>query len=519
MGQTLYLECDSGISGDMVAGALIDLGASTEGLGRVLQSLPLDGFTTRIRDREANGIVGCDFLVELDEGLENHDHDMGYLYGFEGDGTEAAAACTEGPADAARPQGVPAPGAGVAHDGLTRLRAQAAPAPDPVGDPHGDAAGGQDGWEYDGQDAHDAHGGAHHEHRTLSEVVAVVDASALSPRAKAFAVRVFEILAEAEAKAHGTTRDEVHLHEVGAVDSIVDVVTCAFCLDDLDVESCVVSPLAEGWGQVRCAHGIVPVPVPAVANIVASSGLVLRQAGRKGELVTPTGAAVAAAARTAERLPESFRVLGVGVGTGKRAYDPVSMVRAFLVEEAPAATPPSPGAVAPQAGAAPAGGGQAARGQAGPAAPGTLVKLETEMDDCTGEAMGHVIGRLLGAGALEAHFLPCVMKKGRPGWQLQALCREGDRAALERIVFEDTTTIGIRRTTWDRTALPRERVTLATPLGDIEAKRVTLPSGATRTYPEYESVARAAREHEVGFEDAWQEALAAARASQGSPRR
>lgn len=454
MGKTLYLECASGISGDMVAGALIDLGASTERLGKALASLPVDGFSTHVRNKVVRGVTCCDFDVELDEAHENHDHDMAWLYG----GLD---------------------GEGHAHEHHH---------------------------EHDHEHVHDhehAHEGHdhehhhhHHEHRTLADVAAVVEASSLTPRAKGTAKRVFRILAEAEATAHGATPETVHFHEVGAVDSIVDVVTVAFCLDDLDVTECAVSPLAEGTGEIRCAHGVLPVPVPAVANIAAAHGLVLSRTGRKGELVTPTGAAIAAAVRTLDELPAAYRVTGVGMGSGKRAYDPPSLVRAMLVEPVEARAPELA-----QSAPAPVGASGWETG---------LVKLETEVDDCTGEALGYVMERLMAAGALEAHCLPCYMKKGRPAWQLEVLCREETRERLERIVFEDTTTIGIRRTPWDRTALPREAVALTCDFGEVRAKRVTLPSGARRVYPEYESVAELARSQGVGFQRVWQSALAAA---------
>ena len=202
--------------------------------------------------------------------------------------------------------------------------------------------------------------------------------------------------------------------------------------------------------------------------------------GRKGELVTPTGAALASAIRTSDTLPSAYRVLAVGTGAGKRAYEPKSILRAFVIEPAEAAPASKP-----------------------------LIKLETEVDDCTGEALGHTMARLYDAGALEVHFIPCVMKKSRPGYQLEVLCTEATRHALELIIFEDTTTIGIRRTELDRTALAREKVTLTCGLGTFEAKRVTLPNGVVRNYPEYDSVAALAASAGVGFQDAFRAASAA----------
>jgi len=421
MGRTLYLRCESGISGDMVVGALLDLGADEKGLRAALLGLGLDGFEVRVGRKTCGAQDACDFDVVLDQAHENHDHDMAYLYG-----------------------------------------------------------------DLDGELA----GEHHHEHRTLADVTAILDAAALPARARATALRVFGILAAAEAKAHGTDVEHVRFHEVGAVDSIVDIVAVSWCLDDLDVSDVIVSPLAEGEGRVRTAHGVLGVPVPAVANIAASEGLVLARLHREGEFVTPTGAAIAAAVRTRDELPETYRVLGVGVGSGKRAYDPPSCVCGMLIEAVAGAPAEATSFSTPD-----------------------LWKLETEVDDCTGEALGHVLAHLYDVGAREAHFLPVVMKKGRPGHQIEVLCSERDIPALERVIFEDTTTIGVRRMPLWRTVLPREEVELATTYGAILAKRVTLPTGATRVYPEYESVATASREGGIPFQDAYRAAVAAAEGS------
>ncbi len=441
MGKTLYLQCDTGISGDMVVGALLDLGASEDGLRRALASLGVDGYEVVVSRKAAGAIDACDFDVVVDAAHENHDHDMAWLFGEDG------------------------------HDH------------------HHD----HDHHEHHdhGHHEHD-HGGHahhhHHEHRTPADVDKILAQADLTPRALATARRIFSIVAEAEARAHGVPVDEVHFHEVGAVDSIVDVVAAAWCLDDLDVTDAYVSPLAEGTGQVRSAHGMLSVPVPAVANIVAAEGLTLAQTGRRGEFVTPTGAAIAAAVRTLDELPAAYRVEGIGVGRGKREYDPVSTVRAMLIESVAGG---------------PEGPDPKARGE-------RLWKLETEVDDCTGEALAHALDRLYEAGANEAHYLPVFMKKGRPGYQVQVLCPESRIAPVEQVLFEDTTTIGVRRMPVERTCLQRSIVDVETPLGPACAKRVTLPTGEVRAYPEYATVAKLARTAGVPYQVAYREVLAAA---------
>lgn len=430
MSKTLYLECSSGIAGDMCAAALLDLGASEERLRAALATLPCAGeFELVVSRVQKNGLAVCDFDVRLDAEHENHDHDMEYLFGhLHGD----------------KPM---------------------------VGEGESGAAS---------EHEHHHHHTHHHEHRTIADVTALINASQLTDRAKKIALAIFQKLAEGEAAAHGSTPDEVHFHEVGAVDSIVDVCSVAVCLDDLDVNEVVVTGLAEGTGTVRCAHGIMPIPVPAVANICSANGIVLTTTGVQGELVTPTGAAIVAACCTSATLPASYAVKSVGVGAGKRSYTGCSgVLRAMLIE--PVAEPASKQAH-------------------------SVVKLECDLDDCTGEAIGYTIELLMSAGAREAHATPIVMKKGRPGITLTVLCDAALEEDLERLIFENTTTIGIRSTGMHRTALPRRPGIAHTPFGDVVTKIVTLPGGEERVYPEYDSVVEACRRTGVSFQDVFRAA-------------
>ena len=480
MGKTLYLECASGISADMVVGALLDLGANEDGLRRALASLDVGGFEIAITRKSAGAISACDFDVVLDEEHDGHDHDMDYLYGHldEAVGHHHAHGLTHEEMHAL----------GIAHEHHH-----------------------EHDHEHDHNHSHDhdhAHGHGHlhhHEHRTPAIISGIIDAADLAPRAKAYAHRIFDIVTAAEAKAHGVPPEEVLFHEVGAVDSIVDVVAAAYCLDDLDVTAGIVSPLSEGEGRVRTAHGVLHVPVPAVANIVAAEGLVLARNHRQGEFVTPTGAAIAAAVRTQGALPEAYAVRAIGYGCGKRAYDPPSTVRAMIVE----AKEPSAPLVAPSPGASAAAAETSRNASRYANFTPHLWKLETEMDDVTGEALGHLIDGLYAAGAAEAHYVPVFMKKNRPGYQVEVVCTEARIPAIEEVLFKDATTIGVRRYPLDRTALARERVEVETPYGTVAAKRVALPGGAQRTYPEYSEVARIAAEHGLPYQDAYQAVVAA----------
>jgi len=307
------------------------------------------------------------------------------------------------------------------------------------------------------------HGQAHregHVHRHLSDIAAILARAELSDRARGIARAAFEIVAEAEAKAHGIPIEEVHFHEVGAIDSIVDIVGAAWCLDNLGIERVIVPFLTDGNGTIRCAHGVLPVPVPAVANIVAAHGIPLRIEDVGTEMVTPTGAALVAAIRTDDALPPRFTVARIGIGLGKRDLGRPNFLRAMLIEAA---------------------------GEAGVDAEDDFLLLESNIDDSTGEQLGMAMERLLDAGALDAHYIPCFMKKSRPGWLLRVVCRTKDAAALEDVVFRCTTTIGIRRYPFSRTELAREAVTVDLPYGTVAVKKC-LWRDAVFYYPEFESV-------------------------------
>ena len=301
-----------------------------------------------------------------------------------------------------------------------------------------------------------------------------LSAGDLTPGARALAERIFQILAEAEAKAHGVPLDQVHFHEVGAVDSIVDIVAAAVCLDNLAPDEVIVTGLCEGSGFIRCQHGLIPVPVPAVLNIVQTHGLTLIPTGIKGELVTPTGAAIVAAIRTKEKLPSSFKCTKTGLGAGKRTYERPSLLRAMMLET-----------------------GENDEKD-------TIWKLECNIDDCTGEALGYCMGKLLQAGARDVHYIPVYMKKNRPAYQLDVICEEEKRETLESIIFTETTTIGIRRCQMERTVMKREFATITTEYGDAAVK-ICRHGEIEKVYPEYESAALIAEKSgmPVGEAGAW----------------
>jgi Uncharacterized conserved protein len=191
--------------------------------------------------------------------------------------------------------------------------------------------------DHDEHHHHDHEHGHHHEHRSFLDVKEIINKTEMSEGARKIALDIFRIVAEAEAAVHDRPVDEVHFHEVGAVDSIVDILSAAVCYDDLcvknGIDNCIITRLVDGCGTVRCQHGVIPVPVPAVMKIAEQTGIRIAITERSGEYVTPTGAAFAAAIMTSDKLPESFKVLKVGIGAGKRDYDIPGMVRALIIEE------------------------------------------------------------------------------------------------------------------------------------------------------------------------------------------
>ncbi len=435
MSKKLYLECKTGISGDMLVAALLDLGADPEVLRAALDGLHLPGFTVSIGRVQKAGLDVCDFSVDLDD--DNKDHDMAYLFGH------LHAHAHDVPHEYI-----------YEHDEGEQLHHHRE---------HEHFHEHEDLHEHHHEHEHEELHEHRHEHRGLQEIIGLIENASLSPRAKETACRIFGIIAAAEAKAHGLPLEEVHFHEVGAVDSIVDIVAAAVCLDDLGIEEVITPCLWEGQGSVRCQHGILPIPVPATANIVAAYKLPLQFTDIEGELVTPTGAAIAAAVTTATELPGRFKILRIGLGAGKRSYSRPSILRALLIEEDPGISPE------------------------------TVLQIESNIDDCDGQTLGYVMEKLLAAGALDVFYTPIYMKKNRPAYLLTVLCPPSLQGVMEQLIFSETTTIGLRRCLKERTCLPRGSGTVQLSLGPLAVKQVTLPDGTVKIYPEYESAALLAR--------------------------
>ena len=431
----LYLECYSGISGDMTVGALLDLGADKNVLENALKSLPIDGFKIKISRVSKSGLDACDFDVILDE--DNHDHDMEYLHGEEHSHTN---------------------GKHIHHHN------------------HGEEGSHEHIHHHEDINqthSHENNHGYSHSHRNLAQILEIIDNAEITPNAKKIANDIFTILAKAEAKAHGVSIEDVHFHEVGAVDSIVDIVAVAVCIDNLNIDEVIVSPLYEGTGFIRCQHGIIPVPVPAVCEIVRDNDIDLKITNYEGEFVTPTGAAIVAAIKTSDKLPDKFTIENIGIGAGKREYEKAGILRAMIIKDTANKTH------------------------------NIIYKLESNIDDCSGEALGYVVEKLLSEGARDVNFIPVFMKKNRPAYQLNVICIEEDIEKFEQIIFEETTTIGIRKQKMEMTMLKTEIKNIDTPLGKVQIKLCDLKD-EKRIYPEYNSIVEICKKTGKSYQEIYQ---------------
>ena len=471
MGKTLYLETSSGISGDMFVAAMIDLGADPEALECALNSIPADGFMVEISSVKKSGIACCDFNVILDAAHENHDHDMAYLYG-------------SAPVTAVAPQEEEHHCHGCEDEEAHHCHchedeeAHHCHCHEDEEEHHCHCHEEEEAHHchgHGGEESHHHHEHHHHHGRHLAEILDIIDATDMTDSAKALAGKMFHIVAEAESLAHHMPLEEVHFHEVGAIDSIVDIIAAAVTFDSLGITDVIIPCLTEGRGTVRCQHGVLPVPVPATMNIIEAYDMPLTIMEAKGEYVTPTGAAIAAAICTTHQLPKAFRIVRTGLGAGKRAYtERTNILRAYLIE-----------------------------GNAMEEGKDEIVKLETDIDDSTGEALGYTIDRLMQAGALDVHYSPVYMKKNRPAWELTVICKKSRMEELENIIFKETTTIGIREfPSVMRSILRRNQKQVETPFGIAEVKEVALP-GERRFYPEYESVKAIAEKNHLPFAEVY----------------
>lgn len=453
MTRTLYWDCFSGIAGNMAVASLLDLGASREKLRHGLASLPFSEGKIEliIEEKMVDGIRGIYFNTADDHAQHaehDHEHEHEHCNLIE---TPETGFIKHGPLHE--------------HD-------------------HDHEHGGH---EHDHAHIEHSHG-CHHEHdhahnhehihthahenehshaphRGLKDITALIEQADISRSAKLLAIECFRVLAESEAEIHGKTVDEVHFHEVGARDSIADIVGAAICIDDLKIHKVHVSPVHLGSGMVKCAHGFMPVPAPATALLLKGLPVVF-DTNIRFELTTPTGAALLKGLK-ATPLPVQQTVYDkVGHGHGSHKIGQANFLRAFLGEAEPVKKNSDCVAV-----------------------------LTSNIDNASGEQMGSALNELMNAGALDACLLPMLMKKGRPGNQLQVIAEPAAVSHLEAMIFKLLPTIGVRHELVNRSLLAREAITLTSSLGKVAAKKIHNPDGSTRISPEYDELIRLAEQH------------------------
>jgi pyridinium-3,5-bisthiocarboxylic acid mononucleotide nickel chelatase len=324
----------------------------------------------------------------------------------------------------------------------------------------------------------------HHNHshgqgngRSLQEIKQIIARAGIAERAKATATAIFDALGTAESKIHNTSVETIHFHEIGAVDALVDIVCAAVGAEALQVDQWVCSPLNVGSGTVRCAHGTFPVPAPATVELL--QGAPVYSAGPSVELVTPTGAAIVKTLASRYGALPRMKIEKAAYGAGTRDFPDYPNVLRLMIGELETVLP---------------------------AGISEIVVLEASLDDLNPQVFGYVMDRLLAEGALDAFGMPLQMKKNRPGTLLTVLCRAEDAEKLTRVIFTETTTLGVRRRDERRQALKRKWVTVSTAWGDVRMKIASLNGTVTNCAPEYEDCRRIATEHRVPLKSVMQQA-------------
>lgn len=307
-----------------------------------------------------------------------------------------------------------------------------------------------------------------HEHRNLNDVNSIIEKSELSEKVKDIAKRIFLRVAKAESKVHGKPIEEVHFHEVGAIDSIIDICGTAILIDKINPDKIISSTVNDGYGFINCAHGKMAVPVPATSEIFATSNVKFKQIDIEGELVTPTGAAIIAElSEEFNTLPE-MNIEKIGWGAGSKDLEIPNVLKVYY--------------------------GEIEEEQ------NTVSVLETNIDDCTSEILGYTEELLLKRGALDVFFTPIFMKKNRPAYKLTVICKKEDLYKMQDIIFRETTTIGIRYREEARKELTREIIEVKMSYGTIKAKKVK-HGEEEYIYPEYESLKKLAEDKNIPLKE------------------
>lgn len=428
--KTLYYDCFSGISGDMNLGAMMDLGIDKDYIINELSKLNISGYKVEVSIDNRKGITGTKVNVKLDSEDAKKNDDIKH---------------------------------NSTHESYHKHE-----------------------YEHHHKQEKNLDFDNEHEHRNLSDIEAIIDDSLLNDKVKELSKKIFLKVAEAEAKVHGKDISKVHFHEVGAVDSIVDIVGAAICLDYLNVDKILASPVELGGGFVKCAHGTFPVPAPATAEIL--KGVPVKLGAVKFETTTPTGAAILAATVSEFTEKKEFNISKIAYGIGNRDTEIPNVLRIYLgdcIEKAATC--------------------EIALTSDEDICEKTLI-IECNIDDMNPELFDYTMERLFNAGAMDVYLNTIIMKKGRPGIKLSILCSESLERDLTNIVLRETTTLGVRKYFVEKTMLEREISTINTKYGEIRIKTSFLNGEIIKIKPEYEDCKRLAKEKDISITLIYEEA-------------
>lgn len=443
----LYFDCATGISGNMAIGALLEICDGEQYLRDELAKLGVPGYQLNVIKRDSHGIDGTYVeVLEANTGIP--------VDAIHDGNTNVGSSATLG-----------------LHHGHTHSHHHGLDS-SPEHHSHGhhhdhDHDHSLDNHCDNHQDDHDNNHNHNHVHRTYADIKQIIEGSGITETAKELSRSMFQKVAAAEAAVHGKSMDEVHFHEVGAIDSIVDIVSVAILMDYIKPDRVISSVVSDGYGTIKCAHGVLSVPVPATSMIYKNEKIRFKQIEVPTELVTPTGAAIISTFAESYGLMPEMNLNKIGIGVGSRNIGGPNTLRVFLGEEVTVD---------------------------GENQNDDIIVINSNIDDSSGEDLGYVLEKLMDAGALDVSYSPIFMKKNRPAYRLEVICRAETREKLSEIIFDETTTIGVRYYPVQREELTRVRTLVDTELGQIEAKQVSTPSGHTYTYPEYESMKAIASE-------------------------
>ncbi|HVY71058.1 MAG TPA: nickel pincer cofactor biosynthesis protein LarC [Verrucomicrobiae bacterium] len=490
--KTLYLDIFSGISGDMFIGALLDLGVDFQQLERELAKLGLDGYHLHQGRKQKGSIEGVKFDVHLEHEHHQeqaHDDARSQPHGDHHHAEEDDHDYHHAPAESGHQHEGESHSHSPGHGDHTHTHTHSHHHGEVEhSHPHEHAHGHEE--DHHHEHSHEGHPCHEHEHehgRNFAGIKALIHKSALSDWVKQRAIAVFHRVAVAEGKIHGLPPDEVHFHEVGAVDSIVDIVGACIGLELLGKPRVLAAPVVEGTGWVKCAHGRFPVPTAATLEILGARGVPLTQCEEPHELVTPTGAALLA------EFAESFGPMrglvasriGYGLGTRDNRTRP-NVVRAVLGTTTEEATTPG-----------------------NDWETDTIAVLETNLDDINAEILGNFVERALEQGALDVFHTPVQMKKNRPAVLLTVLCPATEADRFTELMLRETSAFGVRRHLTERRKLRRQFTKAKTTFGEVTIKQGLLNGRVVQAAPEYESCKEAARATGAPLKDVYAAALAA----------